>query len=259
MGYRILGLLLGIFCLGFADASANPPVIPPVPTYYVLDETKILDQKTLQSLQALLIEHDRLTDEQFMLSIFQADHRDLPENWTHQVFETWRVGQRGKNNGILLSVFWKSRKAQMETGYGLEAILPHDKSDEILSEVIIPRLKQAHLKTALKLGVYRILEALNSPLIQSGKALEILGSTEVSALYDDLEENTTHSYGGFFLILLGIAVFLGILVSILSREAHFTRSGWFRVRKFPWHWVLNLKNRKMNSTQHQYGGVHGTW
>src|SRR4051812_11604358 len=91
---------------GWAVAAPARP-IPAPPSYYVLDEPHILSERTTQALQALLIEHDRATNEQFLVAIFNSlDGEDL-NDYTNRVFQTWKIGQRGQDNGVLLAIFYK--------------------------------------------------------------------------------------------------------------------------------------------------------
>jgi len=268
MKLKSLFLSLGLLFLGTSHAVL-PQSIPAVPYYYVLDEPKALDRHTLQTLESLLVEHDRLTGEQFMVAIFEEIARgDIPE-WTNRVFTKWKIGKRGQDNGALLMVSLKNHEAHLLAGYGLESILTSAKSNEILSDFVLKDLKRNHLRRALKKGVYQILETVESPLIQSGKAAQSL-KTDESDLFSGDASYTSLSGAWIFLFSLGIFLLLAVLNELLAREAHFTGEGWFRPS--PVLMLGNSLNRSVSSlisrknseqkqekTQETPGGMSGNW
>ena len=116
--------------------------------------------------------HDRLTGEQFLIGIFKSlENQDLNEQ-THRVFLSWKVGQRGQDNGVLLALYLARPKARIETGVGLASILTDSVAAEIASGI---RIDQSNDKSFAE-AIYRILDVLGSPLIQSGKADQLLRS-----------------------------------------------------------------------------------
>lgn len=208
---------------------ANKP-IPAPPQYYVLDEAHLLGNQELQSLQALLIEHDRAAGEQVVVAVFNSlDGEDLSD-YAVKVFQQWKIGQRGKDNGVLLVVFNKEHKARIEVGYGLEPLLTDAKSADILQEVLIPEMRQGHSSAALLLSAYKILSVIQSPLVQSGRAKAILQSQGVPIR----RAKPVRPSGDHWPLWLlpGIVLMIIIWNIMHSAEAHFTNAGWYRPK--PW-------------------------
>lgn len=48
------------------------------------------------------------------------------EDHSREIFNTWGIGQKGKDNGILIAIFVNDRRYRIQVGYGLEATLPSD-------------------------------------------------------------------------------------------------------------------------------------
>lgn len=223
-----LFLLCGIF-LGAPPCWADKS-IPPPPTYYVLDEPRVLNASALQAIQTLLVEHDHATGEQVVIGIFQdLENEDLVD-FTNRVFKEWKIGQRGKDNGVLLSLYWKNRKARIEVGYGLEPLLTDAKSKRVLTQILIPELKAGHPERALSLAVIEILQILESPLIQSGKAQAILKAGGYRGSFVPSQKPALN--GWVIWLVLGVILLSIALNLITSADAHFTRSGWSR--ESPW-------------------------
>jgi uncharacterized protein len=56
------------------------------------------------------------------------------EEYANGLFREWGIGNKQKNNGVLLLVAVKDRKMRIEVGYGLEGILPDGKTGRIRDE-----------------------------------------------------------------------------------------------------------------------------
>jgi uncharacterized protein len=228
--FRTLSLifvLLSTLC--FAD-SAKP--IPQAPYYYVLDEPHVLSQNALRSIETLLIEHDRVSGEQVLVAIFQTLGDEDLVDYTNRVFQQWKIGKRGKDNGVLLALFWNEHKVRIEVGYGLEGVLTDAKSSGIISDILVPELKNSNPDRGLSLAALEILRTLDSPLIQNGKAEQILKSGGFQGGWKPQEIYSPHTGGAAVWLFLGFIVLSLVLRAITGAEAHFTRSGW--VRHNPW-------------------------
>ena len=106
----------------------------------------------------------RKTGTQFALVTIQSLEGGQIDDFTVRLFNRWGVGEKGKNNGVMLLVAIQDRKARVEVGYGLESILTDAQADRILKEQLFPSFKQQHYAEGLSLAVSRIAE-----IIESGK------------------------------------------------------------------------------------------
>lgn len=221
-----LGLLI---LLSPLSVQAAKP-IPAPPQYYVLDEPNALSPAIKRELESLLVEHDRLTGEQFLIAIFNSLDDEELVSFTHRVFSEWKIGQRGKDNGLLLALYWKDRKARIEVGYGLEHLLTDAKSKEILSDILIPELRAGNPDRGLMLSAEEIFTTIDSPLIQSGRVQQGLTSPAMRRA-----EARARSQGGASWlpwIFLGAALCVIVFNLLTSADAHFSRVGWQRTKPF---------------------------
>jgi uncharacterized membrane protein YgcG len=269
MRTKTLGMLLGTVLINTAwaevpsnTATLTQSALPPRPYHYVLDESKALDSQTLNALQLLVVEHDRLTGQQVLIAIVdQTRGLDLKE-WSRQVFLEWKIEKQTRGEGVLLAVSPKDHDAELQVGYGLESQLTPSKVKEIVTDSIIPQLQRDRPKAALSLGTYRILEEIQSPLIDSGRAADLLRHTGLKYLLDPNYEEY-QARGWTFLLLLGVGIFISVIFEILAREAHFTATGWYRPTpgsSLLWS-VRNLRWRRKDhdSDELRLGGSSGTW
>ncbi|MEO5970403.1 MAG: TPM domain-containing protein [Bdellovibrionia bacterium] len=228
--------------IGMITFAGTPRQLPPRPDYYVLDEAHILDGRSIHAIESLLTEHDRLTNEQAIIAIFKNAGHISPQSpnsekeWTHRLFVEWKIGKRHHDEGILLTIFLDTGHAFLKIGYGLEPKLTDIQTEEILDRTVIAHLLHKNPKAAAIWGSYRIIEALVSPLIQNGKALEILRRDDIdlnTIVIDDAYERPTENSGAWLvLFFLGLLLIAFVLYQILSREAHFTAKGWYL--EYPW-------------------------
>ncbi|MGZ3699768.1 MAG: TPM domain-containing protein, partial [Bdellovibrionota bacterium] len=225
--------------------------IPAPPYYYVLDEAGVMDARSLQALQALLIEHDRTTGEQIVMAIFKSlDGEDLVD-YTNRVFSQWKIGQRGKDNGVLLALYWNDHKSRFEVGYGLEGLLTDAKTKDILENVLKPELQAGNPNRALSLAALEILRTVGSPLIANGRAEEILRSGGFRGRYRPVPRGPSAN-GWFVWVFLGIILISIVMNLITAAEAHFTSAGWYRPR--PWD-----RNRRLGGRGGGFWWGGGGW
>ncbi len=245
---RISGIWVGIL---FFVQLALCQTLPPPPTQYVLDEPHILSDKTLRSLQALFLAHDRATSEQIVFAIFNTTSGEDPVLWTNRIFQAWKLGQKGKDNGVLLALYWKEHKARLEVGYGLESLLTDAKSKSILANVLAPALKQGRPDSALTLTAIEILKILQSPLIKNGEAEKILQGLKIS----HSQFSSTPEANSWVWIALGIILFflIGRMIFI-SREQSFDRNTWHPIVFFPFR---HRRGRKSDHDDFFGGGGFG--
>ena len=131
-----------------------------VPTFsgYVNDYANLLTDATTQELEERLRSHEeRTTNQVTVLTVPSLEGGNL-EEFSLRVAEALKVGQGGKDNGILLLVARDDRKIRIEVGYGLEPYLPDAYASRIIREVIAPYFKQGDYNAGIAAGVNAILE-----------------------------------------------------------------------------------------------------
>jgi len=149
----ILALLAG-FQLFAAE------VMPPPPAAYFNDYANVVSAGTAAQLNQTLENFERQTSEQIVVAVFPKMQSDSDvEDYTVRVFRSWGIGQKDKNNGAVLFVFVQDHKLFLQTGYGLEGVLPDALCKRIIDEQITPRFKAGDFDGGLTAGVQAILAA----------------------------------------------------------------------------------------------------
>ena len=148
-------LLLALGCAAFAAE-----VIPPVPAQWFNDYAKVVSPNIAQQLNQSLENFERETSSQIVVAIYPKMQSDSSiENYTVRVAQSWRVGQKGKNNGAALFVFINDRKMYIQVGYGLEGALPDALCKRIIEDEMKPAFKAGNYDAGFAAGVSAILSA----------------------------------------------------------------------------------------------------
>lgn len=66
------------------------------------------------------------------------------EDYATRLYETWGIGKKGEDKGVLILNAIQDRQVRIETGYGVEGILPDGKTGQIIDDYMIPHLKQGN-------------------------------------------------------------------------------------------------------------------
>lgn len=125
----------------------------------VNDYAEILSYETKNKLENILENFEKETSNQIaILTITSLEGQDI-ESYANEVFKAWKLGQKGKDNGILLVVALQDRKIRIEVGYGLESVLTDALASQIIRKEITPHFKNGNYDQGIENGVIAIIEA----------------------------------------------------------------------------------------------------
>ena len=77
-----------------------------------------------------------------------------------KLFEQWEIGEKGKDNGVLLLLALEERQVDIEVGYGFEGALPDAVCGRIRDQTIIPHCKEGDYAAALEDGTAALLKVM---------------------------------------------------------------------------------------------------
>jgi uncharacterized protein len=144
-----------IFLISFSFAKEGIP--NPTKEFYVNDFAGVLKSDIKQKIISEAFELKAKTTAQVVVMTIDS-LQDAPiEEYAVDVFRKWGIGEKDRNNGVLLLVAIKDRKARIEVGYGLEGALPDGKSGRILKEIMNPSFKNGDYSTGILNGFHAVL------------------------------------------------------------------------------------------------------
>jgi uncharacterized protein len=141
-------------------ASAAHGADVPTLSGRVVDDAAILAPATRERVAAALEAHERATGNQIAVLTTATLGGESIEDYAVRVFAAWKLGQQGKDNGVLVVVVPRDRKMRIEVGYGLEATLPDAAAGRIIDDVMKPRFKAGDYDRGVSDGVTAIVGTL---------------------------------------------------------------------------------------------------
>jgi uncharacterized protein len=142
----------------------------------VHDEAKVLSPATAQQLEGALKIFEDSTSNQIAILIVPSLEGEAVEDYTLRVAEAWKLGDKDRDNGVLLLISINDRKVRIEVGYGLEGPLPDAMCSRIIRNEIAPGFRRGDYDAGVAAGVRGIMEAIkgeykgtDSPLRPKGK------------------------------------------------------------------------------------------
>jgi uncharacterized protein len=153
---RFLGAVFLALTLVLATAWPVLALSFPNPQGYVSDFAGLLLPDTRATLEADLAQLEKDTAAQVaVVTVFDLGGTTI-EDYASQLFEAWDIGKKDQDNGVLFIVALVERKARIEVGYGLEAIITDGRAGRILDDKVIPEFKNGDYSTGILQGATAI-------------------------------------------------------------------------------------------------------
>ncbi|MBV6488834.1 MAG: TPM domain-containing protein [Pseudorhodoplanes sp.] len=155
---RLLAFVLA-FCALAVGAQAQGLSFPPL-SGRVVDEAGLLDAAARESLTLTLADLEAKSTDQLVVVTLRSLRGTSIEDYGYQLGRAWQIGQKDKNNGVLLIVAPNERKVRIEVGYGLEGTLTDAITKFIIENSILPRFKAGDFPGGIRRGVEDIVQVL---------------------------------------------------------------------------------------------------
>lgn len=191
-----------LWLLAFAAPAAAAPTFPPL-AGRVTDAAGVLPADVVASLTTKLAALETATGTQLVVATVPS-LQDYPiDDFGYQLGRAWGIGQKGKNNGVILLIAPNDRKVRVEIGFGLEERLTDGLAALVISRQILPRFKAGDLPGGVVAGADALIAQLQLP---PGEARANVAAAEVAPR----ERRSSGSGGGFggivWLLILGAFV-----------------------------------------------------
>ena len=153
-----LALALGL--LAGAPPVAAEVAIPPLRAR-VTDLTATLDDAQRQSLEQALAAFEARKGAQIAVLVVPSTQPETIEQYAVRVEESWKLGRKGVDDGVLLVVAKDDRRLRIEVGYGLEGTIPDVVAKRVIEEDIAPRFKQGDFYGGIRAGTERLMRLVD--------------------------------------------------------------------------------------------------
>jgi uncharacterized protein len=152
----ILAVLAVLFFLVFPLAALEVPYL----AGRVNDNANLIPDDVRQRIEQKLAAFEQKTGNQIAVLTVESLEGEALEDYSLKVAETWKLGQKGKDNGVLFLISEQDRKMRIEVGYGLEPELTDLESGKILDDVVRPYFRSGDFGAGVEHGVDAIIASL---------------------------------------------------------------------------------------------------
>lgn len=211
MKIRIVFLLLSVLLTAVA---VLPAAEVPYLSGRVNDYAQILSPETFSALTERLKAHEERTGDQIVALTIPTIDGESIEDFATRVFDDWKLGQKEKDNGILILVVPNDRKMRIEVGYGLEGTLTDGTAGQIIRTIMTPKFRAGDYNGGIMDGSLAVIKVLESGTLPEPVAAGSSGSGD-SNIFEfngpDLPILPRILIGVFIFSIIGLFTFMGIV------------------------------------------------
>jgi uncharacterized protein len=153
----ILVILTNIFYLFSASAKE---VTFPQPIGYINDFANLITADDYQRLNALASTIEQKTTAEIAVVTLKTTKPYDIQDYSVRLFEKWKIGKAGKDNGVLLLVAIEDKKVWITTGYGLEGAIPDAQASKIYRNIIVPYFKKEDFSKGILAGSIALVDLI---------------------------------------------------------------------------------------------------
>ncbi|MGI6776592.1 MAG: TPM domain-containing protein [Acetivibrionales bacterium] len=151
---RLLTILFIVLCITFVIPGVVLGQAYPEPTsgFFVNDFANVLDADTEKYIQETGIALLQKTTSQVVVVTLDSLGDEPLEDYALNLFRSWEIGDKEKDNGVLILLSVGDRASRIEVGYGLEGALPDGKTGRIQDDYMIPWFREGDYSQGIKNG-----------------------------------------------------------------------------------------------------------
>lgn len=218
---RIILLLVALLVVGLNALHAAVWTVSTVPNtqqsdakVFTSDPDDLIDPASQSEIDRLLYNaKQQLSAEIFVVALESTGDVNLKAfatelfNYTDNAnpSKSWHIGNKEKDNGLLILFVLDQRKVTMETGYGLEGVLPDAICSRIIDNNMVPLMKEGQYGPGLLAGVQAVLKVLSDP----AAAAEIYADPAVlrKAQWEQKKAMLLNVFIGYLILTLIVLIF----------------------------------------------------
>ncbi|MDI6742332.1 MAG: TPM domain-containing protein [Smithella sp.] len=169
---KLIFAFIAVFIMAFSAGHSIAESKYPSPRGAVNDFANVIDAENTAKMEALAQEVLQKTGTAVVVATVPSIGENEDYNmYANGLYQAWGIGKKGEDKGVLIFLTVKERKIRIETGYGVEGILPDGRVGQILDQYVVPFLKEGNYGR----GLYNAMYA-SSAYIAKEAGVEITGS-----------------------------------------------------------------------------------
>ena len=202
-------LLSFVFLFFFSAGSGAIPAKAsefPHPVGSINDFASIVDSNTTYTLVSALRLFNKQTGIQIAVVTVKSTGDLGIDEYANKLFQTWGIGVKGLDNGVMLIAAMKERKIRIEVGYGLEPGLTDEQAGSIIRDDIVPAFKSGHYSRGIYNGTMAIIKTLKQSMKRGLISPHTTSPRLLSIHIQDFGNTDT------FNSVLGILFFMAVII-----------------------------------------------
>jgi uncharacterized protein len=209
-------LLTAVGALPEPSAMAQPQF--PALTGRVVDGADVIPAAVEARLTQKLERLEQQSRRQFVVATVPSLQGYDIADYGYQLGRAWGIGDKARNDGVLLLVATTERKVRVETGYGLEGVLPDGMGFLIINKDIVPRFKAGDMPGGIEAGADAIIRQLTLP---NAQAQQIAAQAKRRG-----EKHSSIPFVPIVLVLLILGFFILPVLNTIRGRGGRRRGGW---------------------------------
>ena len=184
-----------------------------IPGYsgYVNDYAGVISEKDKASMEDVAKEVEEKTGAQIaVLTVRTMTPYTSIDDFSMAVAEKWKVGEKGKDTGIIIVLAMEERKIRIDVGYGLEGIFNDARVGRILDNNIIPYFRGGDFSAGLRRGMFKIADTIG---------------TEMNVELDERTKMQDNTFTERLCMLIFFIIFVSIFLMMIRRMNNAKRTG----------------------------------
>lgn len=146
-------LLLPLLCLQAAWAGDGAVLPVPALKAPLTDQVGLLKPDEAEALNQKLLAFSQEKGSQIAVLIVATTAPEDIFSYAFRVADAWKLGRKGVDDGVLMTIAINDRTSNLQIGYGLEGTIPDARAKQVLDDIMAPHFRQGDFAAGINVGV----------------------------------------------------------------------------------------------------------
>lgn len=220
---KLLAALLLMVLFGFSAPLRAETEVPPYAP--VVDKTHWLNSQETAALEKHIAEVRKANNVHIAVLIIESLDGEPIEQYAIRVADVWKVGKKGEDNGLLITIAKSDRKVRIDVGYGLEGTIPDLIAKRVIDKTLAPKLKSGQPYNALVGAIDMIVQVVKIEA-QHASTPVTASDTPVSDSLDEIPFfGRLNTFGKIVATVLGVIGGILLLIGIHGESGEAALAG----------------------------------
>jgi uncharacterized protein len=203
--YLFAFALFGVILIGCTSSAASLPEF----TAPVVDSIGRVSAEVETQINSELISFQQSGGPQIAVAVIDTTGNATPENYSIDLARTWGIGDKEKDNGVLLLIALEDRTLRIEVGSGVEGELTDVTAGRIVDSVMLPRLRANDVDGAVRDGARAVMQ------VWRGENVVLEPTVPSNTITEAVPQQS----------VFGIILFFGLILLFVSLAVRGKRNG----------------------------------